>query len=257
MSRKRRGTKARFTIGGKGVTPQTVDVREVAKDLLALDAALRSIGNIDNGQMVLALTEVRTGSDQLGLFISGAARAPLDTLMLSARTGRFDEVPEDARQTLADIGDRHTAVARTAKLAVGGKTVDLTGKHRVQPVERPPPLRGTTTVYGVVVAVRLKKEGAASVTLAMSDTNAQRNAECEPAIAKKLAAQLGNEVGVECTAAWDAETLEIFDLHITRLTPYVGVKSIEELLEALKRLGPVKLDDDEVFDGDDDVWGTR
>lgn len=254
MTTKKDDTGIRVRLTGNGVMPATVDVRDLAATLIAMDKAVRAAAQTPENAMALSLLKVTKGSVNLHLGGPAPAQRAADSIVERVVAGQLGELPAAVRTHLTTLTDRAEERGQRLTLTAGGRTADLTGKHRPAP---PPlvaaaPIRGATTIYGVVYAVKLKDKDTASVDVKLTDEGRRIVVETNYATAQAIARRLGTEVGLDGDAEWNAATLELTKFTAVRLTTYAGLGDVDDLLEAMAAL-TFEEDDDENVDDNDDV----
>jgi hypothetical protein len=244
-------------LAGSGVEPATVDVRELAAIVDRLDKAIRVVAGLPESAATFHLLRITKGSAAYHLAGSPTAERAIADVVQCLVDGQTRNLPAAAREHLVSLTDIAERQGRRLTVAAGGKTADLTGDHRLEPPTPTLPqiARGTTTVFGVLVGVRL---GRTDALLEVKPTQGQPrslNVACDRVLAKLAAARIGDEIGLDGDAEWNLDTGELRTFRATRLADYVGRGSVESFIEELIALGPIATDVHEDDDDDaDEVW---
>jgi hypothetical protein len=185
---------------------------------------------------ILSLIDVKTGSEGLVLSVPAPAARAISAASKAVLLGDYAELPRLAHQELFGISEqlrqRDWSASFEENLAVGIAPAKITPDRGVPAPPEPTKIRGTTTLLA-----RCLRVGGATVPKAeirLSQTGELLYVAVSEEIARALGRRLYDEVALEGTATWDAETWKILDFRITRATDFTRVephKAMEELAQ--------------------------
>jgi hypothetical protein len=250
-----RRPRVRLKVDGPDVKPGSIGLLELAQDLKDLDAALRAAGGGGEGDIVASLVAVRDGCVEYDLELP--TKRAVQAYGKLSRGAKKDGVDlGEARAPLAAIADRNRRLKRTFTLKANktarAPNVDLTDHFR-KPITPPPPVIGDTTIYGRVVGALLTKDGG-NVFIVSTIDGAQVRCRGDKQTIRKLGRRLDEEVGLEGSATWDPDTLELREFRIVEVLSYEA-KPVDEIRSAAREakvFDDVSADDFiEIFRGDD------
>lgn len=221
--------KVQFKVDGRGVAPEEMSIGALGADLQDLDRALRHFTGAKGDELIASLADVRSASADYDLLLRREYAPAYGEMNRAASRGDIEALGE-AWSPLQSIADRHRQRAERAVLgnsaAAKAPSVELTKALRPRP--QPAPLRGSSTLYGVVTGVNLRREG---VHVVLQDVDSGKRFVCSAPrpLGKKLAARLEEEVGVEGEAVWDGATLEIIEFKIDAILDFEP-RPLDELI---------------------------
>jgi hypothetical protein len=230
-------------ITGGGVSPETVALRDLADVLARIDRTIRSYLasnalEISDDEMV-SLVEIVEGSEGLVLAISESLIPVLGMLSKAVYDRDFSLLP---RETYTELFQLSTSLAGRGwglrfeeSKALGIFPAVIDSSRPLAPPGRPISVEGTTTLYGR--CLRVGGAGQPKAEVRLQNASKLLHIELSEVLAKELATKLYEEVALEGAATWDAESWEIQDFRVTRVTSFRRTDPaavFRELAEAAK-----------------------
>jgi hypothetical protein len=224
-------------IAGQGVSPETVRARDLAETLTLLERSVLGNMGIDNEDSdrrdaLVSLVGVRPGSNCLVLAAAETALPSVAEITDAVSSGDYDPLTLGAHRNLHTLSDFAVKCGWSLEF-VPNEALNI--RHAVIALGREVPdpnllvAQGTTTIYGRCERVGGTKPRANIRLLTTSELLSIRVNE---PLAKKLAARLYQDVGVEGEAGWRTRGWQIVWFKATRLLEY----SPEGLVEAFQQL---------------------
>jgi len=222
--------KVRVAITGEQVSPERVSLKELVGILTRLDRAIVTYAQargIDVPEdAATSLVGISSGSENLELSVPDPLLPAVAGISQAIEANDFSDFP---KQTYAELYELSESVVRRGwGLAFHAAPSLEVREARITPEEplKPPPgptfIDGTTVIHG-----RCLRVGGAVVPKAevrVSSTSKLLNVDLSEEAAKELAKQLYEEVALEGTATWNADTWEIVDFRVSRVTPFRKVE---------------------------------
>lgn len=230
-------------ITGGGVSPETVPLRDLADILARLDRTIRSyVTNkelrIPDEEMV-SLVGVVESSDGLVLAASESLIPVMSMLSKAVHDRDFSLLPSDTYSELFHLSNTLAERGWGFKIheskALGILPATIDASQPLAPPGRPTYVEGTTTLYGR--CLRVGGAGQPKAEVRLQNASKLLHVELSETLAKELATKLYEEVALEGAATWDAESWEIQDFRVTRVTSFRRsdlVAVFQELADAAK-----------------------
>lgn len=188
---------------------------------------------------VLSLVDVKSGSEGLVLSVPAPAVQAIAAASIAVLHGDYGTLPRSAHQELFGLSEqlrsRGWSASFEENLAAGIAPAKISPERGVLPPPEPTRIKGTTTLLAKCMRV-----GGATVPRAeirLSQTGELLYVDVSEEIARTLGRMLYEDVVLEGTATWNAETWKIMDFKITGITDFTRVephKAIEELARAAR-----------------------
>ncbi len=229
MPKDRRSDPLLITLAGDDVSPETVPASELAEFLVQFETAVIqtvlaknevSIEQADQ-ELFVSLVEITGGSEALTFALSGDTMLGASLISNALFLNDYSSLPLKAHEALHNISAQATRNQWSVEF-VGDKKRDI--KNAVISVDNPVPrpkvvkVQGDTTIYG-----RLTRVGGVRPRAMLKMTNNQYiYIELSKSMAVELASEerLYEEVGLEGTATWRVDTMEMLDFKARRITNY-------------------------------------
>lgn len=222
--------KVHVAITGEQVSPERVSLKELVGILTRLDRAIMTYAQARGLDVPedasTSLVGITSGSENLELSVPDPLLPAVAGISQAIESRDFSDFPKKTYEELYELSE---FVVRRGWGFTFHEAPDLkVHAARITPEEplKPPPgptfIGGTTVIHG-----RCLRVGGAIVPKAevrVSSTSQLLNADLSEEAAKGLAKQLYEEVALEGTATWDADTWEIVDFRISRVTPFRKVE---------------------------------
>lgn len=212
---------------GHGISPGTVRSKDIAQlidaveDMIASKIASEN-SEIRKDQIVVGLSSIEEGS--VGLQFASSRNdltsVAIKDIALSIREKNFYSLPEDS------INSLKTILAFSKSRKCNAELYEMNGTKKLLAVITPDttileyePIKGETTIYGVVTRVGGSNEDKPTIqfrtiegSLIYCTSNKQN--------AKIAAKQLYQQVGLLGNAEWDAKTFEVKSFDIEEILEY-------------------------------------
>ncbi len=235
----------KFIIHGDEVSPETVDVEQLAKLLLYLRSAIAGVASVDGAtkkDVFIAFLSTGKGSNELDLKASAAGVRGMFRLTEFVTKKRIDRLPKQSQIALAgmsELGNRNNWSDFEAR---GGSS---RSRFTITADPKRPTYGGETTIFGRCLKVGGRRPTATLVTAGQLVTAKLANVE----MAKEVATHLYQIIGLEGEATWyiDDDTLHGFEA--TALNPYrdrnedKSPKNLLSTIEELRKLSHGRWDD--------------
>lgn len=229
-------------IEGPDVTPESVDIVDLVKVLLALRNAVEVISKSDQGEcgdVVLCLIGIAEGSDLLTLSGSPIALRSTSRLTVAIANNRFETLPYASHQHLRAIWKATFDNGWTAcRFLANGSQItptEITEDRELFPDKKL--FRGRTTVFGE--CVRVGGDGRKSATLKLLNGEKKTIRLKSKELAIELGHRLFQTVGLNGEAFWSIDGHQLEDFRADELTPFqdrdadVKERTIRQSIEAL------------------------
>jgi hypothetical protein len=233
---------------GADVSPETVRARDLAEFLVQFETAiLETVAatkkvppEIAAREWIVSLLKIERGSESLTFALSGEVIDGASLLSLAHYSRDYSQIPFKAQEALHKISSQATENFWNVEF-VEDKGLNI--KSAVISAENPVPLpriakvQGDTTIYGKLIRVGGVEPRA---MLQMPDRNYIYIAlKEEMALSLASKERLYKQVGIEGTATWRVDTMELLDFKAKRITAYQPHNSnlVETFTELAKSAG--------------------
>jgi len=216
-------------IDGEGLSPETLDVTDLAKLLPRIRESVRATAGIpaDRGsrrQMLMSLVGVEKGSVSLRVLPSGGVMCEgMDRMIEAVALETTRLLGREASQTLYDLSQFiERQFWRVCLRSNTGSGVAEISRDRPIPPPAPVRVREKRTLYGVLCKLQSKPDGkGCTATIELTRGGQQTVSLSEPML-RELGKRILEPIGLEGEARVDPASWKIVEFTATALTPYRG-----------------------------------
>lgn len=228
-----------FTIAGEGVSPASIDSKDLVDLIDAFQSSIMEKARVDNPtadieHLFLSLTEIKLGSACYVFSTSNSAliNPAFKSVQRSIKTKNAKNLPSKSIESLKRIQSYIKKRNLTADFAL---SVNNDLKHAVitkdSTFASAKGLKGETYIYGTIIRVGGKEP---TVTLEY-DSDFQITCNVSREVAKKLASRLYDFVGLRGIAKWVGHEMKLDSFKVIELLPFEE-RTTSESIKELTRL---------------------
>jgi hypothetical protein len=222
---------------GNNISPSKVKASDIAKLTISYERAIIAVikethPNIDEDCIVISIEEIKEGSIHLKYVAHQALTLVIPAYITIAgcfKNNNFNNIPNSAIEELRVI----TAFTKNhncdGEFIRQGVSLASFNRHTEVKYNEAEIIKGETVIYGEVQIAGGKKS--ARTTIKINDEYTI-SFEVNKEIAKQLAAQLYNTVGIQGEAEWDRKTYRILDFKAKSVI-ILEEKSLDETFKEL------------------------
>lgn len=223
-----------FVIGDAKVKPHDVSWADLAAALATLEHAILATASVDVRRLgrqrpLIALTAIKEGSNALVSEAPPEIMPAVLKIVESLAARRVDDLPYSVQQDLYTLHKRLTPKYRewgfneNTQLRI--QHVRVSAKAPIAAPKEPVYLESASTIYGWLYSAGGKR----SPSLALDVGGKEIKVEVPQELARDAAARLYRTVGLEGTAYWRPDSLEIEKFRATRVLDYKEADRLEGL----------------------------
>ncbi len=217
--------KVRMAITGKGASPETVPLHDLAEILASIERLVLACADVATvelpHQAPVSLVGIEESSAGLVLSVEDPHVCAVSRVSNAVATGDYLELPETAllelRKLTRSVERREWEFEIRENQDLGITYVRVESKSLPAMAEHGS-VEGTSTIYGRCLRVGGATKPKAEIRL--SSSGQILNVELSETEAKELAKRLYEEVILEGRATWDVETWEVERFRVSHITPY-------------------------------------
>lgn len=226
----------KLKINGKGVRPETVHLSDLIDLLKGLNSAFNFRPKGSPHEQLIALTQIREGSDELVFETDQVTHVFAHTVITALSSGDLTNIPLSSAAPLRDLWRKSSARAWT--LEVTTKNNGLSASAVISPENElfaSQALRGKTSLVTRVIRVGGESDPTARLRLPNGESLTAHIATQE--LSQALAAHLYRWVQVQGEAQWTGDSPVLDSFRVTDIGPYAErdsdpVQSLNDLAVA-------------------------
>jgi hypothetical protein len=233
----------KVAITGAGVSPESVPLRDLADVLGRIDRAVRSYVASKRLELpddaLISLVDIVSSSDGLVLATAEPLVPVVALISKAVRDRDFTELPTETYGELYGLSESLSSRGWGFKFfeekPLGIVAAEFDAAQPLMPPAKPTFVEGTTTLYGR--CLRVGGAGQPKAEVRLPNTSKLLHVDLSEALAKEVATKLYEEVALEGTATWNADSWELQSFRVSRVTNYRKsdpVAAFKELAEAAK-----------------------